>query len=383
VGAVQGLHASRYTHADFARLEREQLLKSWQFACHVSDLPAAGTALRFDFAGRTGVLLRGRDGGIRAFINVCRHRGSRIVDGDPRTGLAFCVHGRLRCPYHAWEYDDLGSLVHVPHEETYPGLDRSALGLPELPVETWLGLVFVAFEPPARSIAEMLEPVRPELEASRLEALRRLGEPRVQRYQADWKLVCQHRLDTYHLAVARPLLKPRVGGRIGIETRGDDVLRLSAQICAAGTATWSARAYDRWLPESIELPKDRRRLWASYFVWPNLAISVSPDMVAVTRVMPAQPGQSLLRSVTYALPDASREMRIARYLNQRIARRAGDDDRRVVERAQRGIATGDATQGPIASDETGLSWFVERMRRAVPAPKTRRTRAIRARGKPD
>ena len=90
------------------------LLESWQLACHVSDLPAAGTALRFDFAGRTAVLLRGRDGEIRAFLNVCRHRGSRLVDGDPRTGLAFCVHGRMRCPYHGWEYDDRGALAHVP-----------------------------------------------------------------------------------------------------------------------------------------------------------------------------------------------------------------------------------------------------------------------------
>ena len=381
MSAVQGLDATRYTHPDFASLEREQLLKSWQLACHVSDLPAAGTALRFDCAGRTGVLLRGRDGGIRAFLNVCRHRSSRIVDGDPRTGLAFCVQGRLRCPYHAWEYDDLGSLVHVPHEETYPGLDRSALGLPGLPVETWLGFVFVAFGRPARSVAEMLEPVRSELEAHRFEALRRLGEPRVQRYQADWKLVCQHRLDTYHLAVARPLLKPRIGGHFEIEERGDDVLRLSAQIGALDTATWSVRAYDRWLPESIGLPREQRRLWTSYFVWPNFAIDVSPDTVAVTRVLPAQPGQSLLRSVVYALPDASREMRVARYLHHRIARRAGDDDRRVVERVQQGIATGDATQGPIASGEAGLGWFVERMRRAVPAPKVRRTPAPRPRRK--
>ena len=364
MGAVEGLPAGRYTHPESFRFDRELLCASWQPAGHVSDLPAAGTALRFDCAGRTAVLLRGGDGKVRAFLNVCRHRGSRLVDGDPRTGLAFCVQGRLRCPYHAWEYDERGALVHVPHESDYPGLDKTSLGLPELAVEIWLGFIFVAFERPARSVAEMLGPVRAELEPYRFEALRRLTEPRVQRYQADWKLVVEHRLDTAHLDIARPLLKPRVGGPIETSQCGEHVLRLSANIGAAAGAPWSARGYERWLPQASDLPEARRRLWASYFLWPNSALTVSPDRVVVTRVLPVQAGQSLLRSVIYALPDASREMRIARYLHHRVARQAGLHDQRVVERVQQGLASGDAAPGPIAARETGVRWFVGRMRPA-------------------
>jgi len=372
VTTVLGLGAHRYTSPEFATLEREQvLLNSWQLACHGSDLPAAGTALRFDFAGRSAVLLRGRDGEVRGFLNVCRHRGSRLVDGDPRTGLAFCVQGRLRCPYHAWEYDERGALAHVPAEASYPGLERPALGLPEVAVEAWLGFVFVAFERPARSVEAMLAPVRAELEPHRFEALRRLNEPRVQRCQADWKLLCEHRLDTYHLSVARPALKPRVGGPVEVTACGEDVLRLASRIEADPASTWSARAYDRWLPEPPASLQERRRFVSSYFVWPNLEFGVYPDQVVISRVMPAQAGQSLLRSVPYALPDASREMRLARYLNLRIARRAISDDRRVVERVQAGLATGDTAPGPIAEGEPGLRWFVERMGRAVIAPDAR------------
>ena len=87
---------------------------SWQFVCHASDLPAPGTAARFDCGGRSAVVLRTRAGALQGFRNVCRHRGSRLVDGDPHTGLAFCVDGRLRCPYHGWAYDDGGALVGVP-----------------------------------------------------------------------------------------------------------------------------------------------------------------------------------------------------------------------------------------------------------------------------
>jgi phenylpropionate dioxygenase-like ring-hydroxylating dioxygenase large terminal subunit len=381
VGAVRGLHSSRYTHPEFARLERQLLCSSWQPACHVSDLPAAGTAMRFDTAGRTAVLLRGADGVIRAFQNVCRHRGSRLVDGDPRTGLAFCVQGRLRCPYHGWEYDDRGALVQVPQEEAYPGLDKAALGLPELAVETWLGFVFVAYARPQRSVAEMLAPVRGELEGHRLDALRRLAEPRVQRLQADWKLVIEHRLDQGHLDVARPTLKPRVTRQNAIEGRGEDVLRIVARVESGPGMTWSSRAYDRWLPELADLPLERRRQWTSYFLWPNSAFVVTPDRVVLLRALPALAGGSQLRSVVYALPDASREMRLARYLHQRVARQAAAHDQRVIERVQQGHASGDAVQTPLATHETGVRWFVERMRKAIPSTQVRRTPQTRARRK--
>ena len=380
---VLGLHAGRYTSPEFARLELESvLLPSWQFACHVSDLPASGTALRVDFAGRTAVVLRGRDDQIRAFANVCRHRGSRLVDGDPRTGLAFCVAGRLRCPYHGWEYDDTGALVDAPAADLPPDVDRGALGLAPLRVESWLGFVFVSFGQPARPVAEMLEAVRGELQAYRCESLRRLEEPRLQRCQANWKLLCEHRLDTHHLGLARPIVKPRVGGAVEISAPGDDVLRLAAPITAGPAASWSVRAYVHGLPEVAALPPERRRAVFSYFVWPSLVLDVYPDQIAVTRFLPGQPDQVLVRSVSYALPDARREMRIVRYLNRRVASRAAIEDRRIVERVQAGLATGEATQSALADDETGLRWFVERLRRAVPAARSRKTMAGRARRRP-
>lgn len=379
MGLVAGLHPGRYASAEYARLERELLWASWQPACHVSDLPTSGTALRIDVAGRSAILLRGRDQSIRAFLNVCSHRGSRLVDGDPRTGLAFCVGGRMRCPYHAWEYDDTGALAHVPQAEAYPGLDPAALGLKECAVETWLGFVFIAFERPARRVAECLEPIREELEPGRFEALRRLSEPQVLRCQADWKLLVEQGLDVRHLDVARPGLKPRVTGPVAIEARGDHVLTLSAPIEAAPSARWSERGYVHWLPETDERPAPLRRRRIACFLWPNSAIVVSPDRVVLMRVLPAQPGQSVLRTVAYAHPDPRREMRIARYLNQRVTRQAQAQDRRLVERVQLGVASGDATQGPIAADETGLRWFVERMRAAIPDVDDGRGRVSRAR----
>ena len=111
---MQALAGACYTSPEFFALERERiLLPSWQLVCHIADLPAPGTAIRFDFLGRSALLLRGADGTVRGFSNVCRHRGSRLIDGDATTGLAFCVDGRVRCPSHGWEYDHAGALGHV------------------------------------------------------------------------------------------------------------------------------------------------------------------------------------------------------------------------------------------------------------------------------
>ena len=175
---MQALAGACYTSPEFFALERERiLLPSWQLVCHIADLPAPRTAIRFDFLGRSALLLRGADGKVRGFSTVCRHRGSRLVDGDATTGLAFCVDGRVHCPSHGWEYDQEGALVNVPRETEYPGLDRAGLGLQPVAVATGLGFVFAAFERPPATLESRLQECAAELEPHRLPAMRRLIEP--------------------------------------------------------------------------------------------------------------------------------------------------------------------------------------------------------------
>ena len=116
-----------YNHPEMTRLETERVLRpSWQIACHVSSLPASGDYVAFDLGADSVLVLRDRDGAIRAFHNVCRHRGARLVDG---TG--HCP-GAVTCPYHGWSYRFDGSLRAIPGAETFPGLDRGAHALNEI-----------------------------------------------------------------------------------------------------------------------------------------------------------------------------------------------------------------------------------------------------------
>lgn len=360
-----GLEASCYTDPDFHRRERERILTaSWQLACHISDLPGPGTVIRFDFMGRSAIAIRGQDGGIRAFLNVCRHRGSRLVDGDPQTGLAYCVDNRLRCPYHAWVYGDNGDLLHVPHESRYPGLQRDELALYPLPVEVWLGFVFVAFASPESSVARMMQDCTAELEPYRFAEMRRLTEPRLRPRNANWKVICENYLDSHHLGPAHPTLKQLIGRSYGFQDRGD-VMTIRGELETSGSGSWSARAYLRWLSGPQSLPADRRRLWSYYFVWPNLALDVYPDQIDFMQMLPTGTGETLIREIAYAIPDPRREMKLTRYLNWRINRQVNREDQRLIERTQAGLESGDYRPGPIAADERGLRWFTGRIRKAM------------------
>jgi carnitine monooxygenase subunit len=356
---VRGLPASSYLDADRASLEYSAIFApSWQFVCHVSDLPAFGTAVRFDCGGRSAVVLRTKAGGLQGFRNACRHRGARLVDGDAHTGLAFCIDGRLRCPYHGWTYDEAGALVSIPAGQHFDEFDADAHSLHPLHVAQWRGLVFVAFQAPRLAVEHLLDAVAgawPDLTS-----LRRVIEPHATPCAADWKLACEHMLDTAHFDVARPALKPRLFAPAFFERGEGDALRATAEVAAGGPGdTWSSRVYRQLLRDR---PSTAAR--AEYvFVWPNLLLQLAPDGLSILQVLPGVTGHSTFRELRYAGPDPSREMRLLRYTHQRVRRQALAADARMLARVQQGmLALGADETGPIATGEVGLRWFVERCR---------------------
>lgn len=363
---MQALAGACYTDPGFFALERQRiLLPSWQLVCHVADLPAPGTAMRFDFLGHSALLLRGPDGRIRGFRNVCRHRGSRLIEGDPTTGLAFCVDARVRCPSHGWEYDDSGALVRVPREAEYAGLDRAGSGLTPMAVDTALGFVFAAFEPPPAPLAGRWQECAAELEPYRIGAMRRITEPRVLPRRANWKLACEQALDSHRTSPAQ--FAPRAGepGQHAYSRHGE-LLCVEGGLAGQEATSWSARAYESLAPEPVHLPPGRRRLWCRYFMWPNTALDAYPDQVVVQQILPLGQRETVIREIAYALPDSTPEMRMARYLNARVRRRLEAADRRACERLQAGIDTGDYRPGPLAADDHGIRWHVGRLRATLP-----------------
>ncbi|MEA2999346.1 MAG: hypothetical protein QOK17_1179 [Sphingomonadales bacterium] len=349
-----------YRDPEFFAVEMERVIRpAWQVVCHESEIPAPGDWRTIDYLGESVVVIRGDDGAVRAFANVCRHRGSRLVGGG-----GGCAK-RLTCPYHAWTYALDGRLIGVPHKGDYPGLDPSRLGLVPVELETWRGFLFVRLAGGGPSVAEMMAPFDEEVAPYRLEALQALGRVTLRQRSVNWKNVADNYSDGLHIPVAHPGLTRLFGRGYRIEAEVH-VDRMSGDLLERPSANLSERAYQAFLPEAEHLPPALRRRWLYFKLWPNLAFDLYPDQVDFMQFLPVSPTETLIREISYALPDTRREMRAARYLNWRINRRVNAEDTALIEGVQVGMASRAYTPGPLGDSEVCLKSFARKLRRLIP-----------------
>lgn len=188
----------RYIREDFHALEMEHVWrKSWVCAGTEEALRAPGDYRVFEKLGMPLILVRGRDGKIRAFYNTCRHRGAPVV--REREGHATL----LRCQYHSWSYGLDGRLVAVPDERDFPCLDKSKRGLVEARCESWAGLVFVNLDKDAMPLMDYLGPLPEELACVGMEKLRTVHY-RSYRIDCNWKAAADAFLEVYHINTIHP-----------------------------------------------------------------------------------------------------------------------------------------------------------------------------------
>jgi phenylpropionate dioxygenase-like ring-hydroxylating dioxygenase large terminal subunit len=348
-----------YRDPEYFRVEMDRLIRpSWQIVCHAGDIAKPGDWRTLELLGESVIVIRGQDGVARAFANVCRHRGSRLVDGE-----AGCAK-RLTCPYHAWTYAADGRLIGVPAKEDYPGLDMGRLGLIPVELEDWHGFLFVRLERGGPSVADMMAPHEAEVAPYRFRELEPLGRLTLRPRDVNWKNVADNYSDGLHINVAHPGLTRLFGGDYRIEA-GAHVDRMSGDLVAAPSADLSERAYQKFLPGD-----DRR--WLYFKLWPNVAIDIYPDQVDFMHFVPVGPTETLIREVSYALPDAlipddrRREMKAARYLNWRINRRVNHEDTALIRRVQQGMGSSLYRPGPLGESEVCLRSFARKLRRVIP-----------------
>ncbi len=351
-----------YRNEEFFALEREAIfLRTWQLAGHASEIPEPGDYLRFDLLGESAILLRGREGEISAFYNVCRHRAFRLLDGP--TG--HCGK-RIRCRYHGFTYDLSGRLVAVPAEEAFDGLDKSCHGLRPVEIENFLGFLYVRFGGDGPSVAEQMAPYRAALERYRTAEMRPFGPGHGTPIQADWKVAVENNIEGYHIAPAHPGLQRLYGADYRFETRPLGASHAGGRLRETAAGSWSERHYLKLLPEVAALEDWQRRGWYYYAIFPNLAFDVYPDQIDYFQILPVAPGIAMSRSRAFALPDARREMRAARYLNQRINRQVGREDVDLVEGVQAGLGSRGYRAGILSGKEARVRQLQDLIRRAIP-----------------
>ncbi len=356
-----GLPGWIYRDPGFFELEKRSIFRtSWQLVCHGNDIPNIGDYHCFEQLGESVVTVRGKDGALRSFHNVCRHRASRLLDG-PKGNCG----NLIACPYHHWSYSLEGKLVGVPQRTTFPGLQMERHGLVALEQEIFMGFVFVRFEPGLPSVREMTAPYADELAAYRMEELVPQGRVTLRPRDVNWKNVADNYSDGMHIPIAHPGLTRLFGRTYAIEAR-EWIDKMSGVLQDKAMSNWSERHYQRLLPRVEHLADDRQRLWVYFKLWPNVAFDIYPDQIDFMQFIPVSPTQTVIREIAYVHPDSRREMRAARYLNWRINRQVNLEDTSLISRVQAGMASSSFTAGPLSENEVCLRSFARRMRAMIP-----------------
>lgn len=198
------LSPERYTSAEFFQQELDKMWpRVWQFAARVEELPDAGDSVLYENAGRSYILIRQADGSIRAFHNVCLHRGRKLRTSNGHVK-------ELRCPYHAWSWKLDGSLQQIPCRWDFEHLKDEDLQLPEAQVGQWGGYVFIKEEDGGPTLAEYLN-VLPE-HFERWQPEDRYTAAWVGKVvKANWKAVAEAFMEAYHVVATHPQIMPFTG----------------------------------------------------------------------------------------------------------------------------------------------------------------------------
>jgi len=267
--------------------EKERIFcREWLCVGREEQLAAPGEFRVLDVCGESLILLRNRAGELRAFYNVCRHRGSRLCR-DPQAAAAAeqrpplgggIAGGRITCPYHQWTYDLDGRLTGAPHLGSEPGFDKGLFSLYPAAVDCWGGFVFLNLTPgQALPLPQQLGAV-PGRTARYPLAQLRIGHTIRYSVAANWKVLCENYNECYHcggvhpeLCTVVPAFRERGGANLDWE-RGIPHRPGAYTFTASGTTR--RRAFPG-------LNEDERVRHKGELVYPNLFVSLACDHVAV------------------------------------------------------------------------------------------------------
>ena len=350
-----------YKNQEFLELEIEQLFKpNWMLVGHVSDMPNVGDYLTFEGFGEKALVIRNRKGAINAFHNICRHRGSKILEGTGQCKRA------LVCPFHGWRYDFDGKLQFIPGKEGFPYIEPEKSGLVALDVEIWHGFIFIRFVPGGKSLEESLTPIEHEVEHYQLERLQPYSEADHYTIPVNWKVFHDIDNEGYHVPIGHPTLH-QLYGQDYIDTAIEHVPVSYGRLNSSFGELWSVKNYRKLMPDFDHLPEDKTDLWMYFNVFPNTVFALYPDMMEIYMSIPVDLENTLMISRVYALPDDRREVAALRYLNRRMNTVTDYEDRAYMKTIQEGLNSSVYPRWNLSETvETGVRDFHHKIQSVLP-----------------
>jgi Rieske 2Fe-2S family protein len=357
--ASRTLERERYCSHEIFELERARIFaRHWMCVGRAEHVAEAGAYILADVSGESLIVVRGRDGVVRAFHNVCRHRGTRLcLERAGRFG------GAIQCPYHAWSYGLDGALLAARNMDDAPGFELAEYPLAQTRVTVWEGFVFVSLAAEPEPFALALAALDRRFEPWNLGALRS-GHTIAYELACNWKLVHQNYSECYHCPVIHPQLEALSASDSG---RND----LVEGPVLGGYSTLRDRATSLTTTGGTARPPvgtvsgdDRERVYY-YSVFPSLLLSLHADYVMVHLVEPLAVERTrvtcawLFEPATIAAPgfDPSDAVEFWDRTNRQ--------DWAICERTQLGVASRAYVPGPYAQSEGLLAAFDRHYRAAL------------------
>ena len=290
---AETIPARWYTDPGILARENERIFaRTWQPAGFLHQVAEPGHYITREIAGEPIIILRGKDGVLRALSNVCRHRASTILDSEGKTAS-------LRCPYHGWTYGLDGRLLAAPEFEGVENWSRDRVCLPAFQVDTWGPFVFVAQDPAVPTLAEVMGAIPDEVRAIGCDPDRlHLSARRDYVIQCNWKVYVDNYLEGYHLPAAHPSLFRELDYA---QYRVDTYRYYSSQYAPLRPARGGvSRQYDYAAAETAPTV-------LYYWIFPNFMLNVYPDNLSSNIILPLGHDRTLtiFEWFTYANPEGS------------------------------------------------------------------------------
>jgi phenylpropionate dioxygenase-like ring-hydroxylating dioxygenase large terminal subunit len=306
-------------------------------------------------------VIRGDDEKLRGFKNVCRHRASRLFESN-----GHCERN-IVCPYHGWTYQLDGRLRGMPSSENFPDVNKSELGLHEIQLEIFHGLVFVRVHGGGHGLVESFAQTSTFFADHQVEKYVEVAEPSVEIWDVNWKVAMDNYMENYHIPIGHPGLRRMLQEQ-------NETIELSSGINLGVfglreklSSVAEERQYQQQLHRADDrLPDTLKSKWVQLGISPNHGIDLYPEMLDVFQLNPLGLDRTEVTTSYYGLKDQGEDIEALRRLNLVINQQVNAEDLTLCRRVQQGLATPGYQPGPLSTDESSVHHFHDMIRDLVP-----------------